>query len=57
MKSMLGHGASSCSYADWIGADLIIFFGANTPNNQPVTAQVSAPRQTARHPHRRRQHV
>ena len=24
MKSMLGHGASSCSYADWIGADLIV---------------------------------
>jgi molybdopterin-dependent oxidoreductase alpha subunit len=37
MKAMLGHGASSCSYADWIGADLIVFFGSNTPNNQPVT--------------------
>lgn len=39
MKAMLGHGASSCSYTDWIGADLIVFFGANTPNNQPVTAK------------------
>jgi molybdopterin-dependent oxidoreductase alpha subunit len=39
MKSMLGHGASSCSYSDWLGADLVVFFGANTPNNQPVTAK------------------
>ena len=39
MKTMLGHGASSCSYIDWIGADLLVIFGANTPNNQPVTAK------------------
>jgi molybdopterin-dependent oxidoreductase alpha subunit len=39
MRQMLGHGASSCSYADWIGADLIILFGSNTPNNQPVTTK------------------
>ena len=39
MKSVLGHGASTCSYADWIGADLIVFFGSNTPNNQPVTTK------------------
>jgi molybdopterin-dependent oxidoreductase alpha subunit len=37
MKRMLGHGASTCSYRDWIGTDLIVFFGSNTPNNQPVT--------------------
>jgi molybdopterin-dependent oxidoreductase alpha subunit len=37
MKKTLGHGASTCSYADWIGSDLIVFFGSNTPNNQPVT--------------------
>ncbi|HVR70065.1 MAG TPA: FdhF/YdeP family oxidoreductase [Vicinamibacteria bacterium] len=37
MKRSLGHGASTCSYADWIGSDLIVFFGSNTPNNQPVT--------------------
>jgi molybdopterin-dependent oxidoreductase alpha subunit len=37
MKKTLGHGASTCSYGDWIGADLIVFFGSNTPNNQPVT--------------------
>jgi molybdopterin-dependent oxidoreductase alpha subunit len=39
MKAMLGYGASSCSYIDWLGADLIVFFGANTPNNQPVTTK------------------
>jgi molybdopterin-dependent oxidoreductase alpha subunit len=39
MKSTLGHGASTCSYVDWLGADLIVFFGANTPNNQPVTTK------------------
>lgn len=37
MKQTLGHGATTCSYRDWIGADLIVFFGSNTPNNQPVT--------------------
>src|SRR5262245_21028535 len=37
MKRSLGHGASTCSYSDWIGSDLIVFFGSNTPNNQPVT--------------------
>lgn len=39
MKTTLGYGASSCSYTDWLGADLIVFFGANTPNNQPVTTK------------------
>ena len=37
MKKTLGYGATTCSYTDWIGADLIVFFGSNTPNNQPVT--------------------
>jgi molybdopterin-dependent oxidoreductase alpha subunit len=39
MKQAVGHGASTCSYSDWIGSDLIVFFGSNTPNNQPVTAK------------------
>ena len=39
MKKMLGYGATTCSYRDWIGTDLIIFFGSNTPNNQPVTTK------------------
>jgi molybdopterin-dependent oxidoreductase alpha subunit len=37
MKRTLGYGATTCSYTDWIGSDLIVFFGSNTPNNQPVT--------------------
>ena len=39
MKASMGHGASTGSYTDWIGADLIVFFGSNTPNNQPVTTK------------------
>jgi molybdopterin-dependent oxidoreductase alpha subunit len=39
MRGMLGYGASSCSYVDWLGADLLVFFGSNTPNNQPVTTK------------------
>jgi molybdopterin-dependent oxidoreductase alpha subunit len=37
MKQTLGYGATTCSYRDWMGTDLIVFFGSNTPNNQPVT--------------------
>lgn len=37
MKKTLGYGATTCSYRDWMGTDLIVFFGSNTPNNQPVT--------------------
>jgi molybdopterin-dependent oxidoreductase alpha subunit len=37
MKRTLGYGATTCSYTDWIGTDLVVFFGSNTPNNQPVT--------------------
>lgn len=36
MKKTLGYGATTCSYRDWLGTDLIVFFGSNTPNNQPV---------------------
>jgi molybdopterin-dependent oxidoreductase alpha subunit len=39
MKSTLGYGASTCSYTDWLGADLIVFFGSNVANNQPVTTK------------------
>ena len=39
MKQTLGVAASTCSYSDWIGADLIIFIGSDTPNNQPVTTK------------------
>jgi molybdopterin-dependent oxidoreductase alpha subunit len=39
MKGAIGWGASTCSYSDWLGTDLVVFFGANTPNNQPVTTK------------------
>lgn len=35
----VGVGASSCSYKDWIGSDLIIFIGSNVANNEPVTTK------------------
>jgi len=37
LKQSLGVAASTCSYSDWLGSDLLVFFGSNTPNNQPVT--------------------
>ena len=39
MKRAFGHGASTGSYTDWLEADLIVFFGSNVPNNQPVTTK------------------
>ena len=39
LKQSLGVAASTCSYSDWIGSDLLVFFGSNTPNNQPVTTK------------------
>jgi molybdopterin-dependent oxidoreductase alpha subunit len=39
LKQSLGVSASTCSYTDWIGTDLLVFFGSNTPNNQPVTTK------------------
>ncbi len=39
MKQMLGVAASTCSYKDWIGADLIVFVGSDVANNQPVTTK------------------
>jgi molybdopterin-dependent oxidoreductase alpha subunit len=39
MKATLGYGASTCSYSDWLHADLIVLFGSNVPNNQPVTTK------------------
>ena len=39
LKEAIGVGAATCSYADWIGTDLIVFIGSNVANNQPVTAK------------------
>jgi molybdopterin-dependent oxidoreductase alpha subunit len=39
MKATLGVGASTCSYRDWYGTDLVIFFGSNPANDQPVATK------------------
>lgn len=39
LKSTIGAGATTCSYADWIGSDLIVFIGSNVANNQPVATK------------------
>ncbi len=36
LKRALGVGATTCSYGDVIGSDLIVLFGANVANAQPV---------------------
>jgi molybdopterin-dependent oxidoreductase alpha subunit len=39
LKETIGVAASTCSYSDWIGSDLIVFFGSDVPNNQPVSTK------------------
>jgi len=39
MKAALGVSASTCAYTDWIGTDLIVFFGSNPANDQPVSTK------------------
>ena len=39
LKQTLGVGASTCSYRDWYGTDLLVFVGSDVPNNQPVTTK------------------
>jgi molybdopterin-dependent oxidoreductase alpha subunit len=39
LKSTLGVAATTCSYKDWIGTDLLVFVGSNVANNQPVTVK------------------
>lgn len=39
MKATLGLAASTCSYRDWYGTDLVIFFGSNPANDQPVSTK------------------
>ncbi len=36
LKEALGVAATTCSYRDWIGADLVVFIGSNVAQNQPV---------------------
>jgi molybdopterin-dependent oxidoreductase alpha subunit len=39
IKEALGVAATTCSYADWIGTDLVVFVGSNVANNQPVATK------------------
>jgi molybdopterin-dependent oxidoreductase alpha subunit len=39
MKEALGISATTCSYKDWYGTDLVIFFGSNPANDQPVSTK------------------
>jgi molybdopterin-dependent oxidoreductase alpha subunit len=39
LKQTVGVGASSVSYKDWIGTDLLVFIGSNVANNEPVTTK------------------
>lgn len=37
LKEALGVAATTCSYKDWIGSDLVVFIGSNVAVNQPVS--------------------
>jgi molybdopterin-dependent oxidoreductase alpha subunit len=39
LKRSIGYAASTCSYSDWIGTDLLVFFGSHVANNQPVATK------------------
>lgn len=36
LLATVGHAATTCSYSDLIGSDLVVFFGSDAANNQPV---------------------
>ena len=37
LSATIGCAATTCSYSDWIGSDLLILVGSNLANNQPVS--------------------
>jgi molybdopterin-dependent oxidoreductase alpha subunit len=39
LNATVGCAATTCSYSDWIGSELIVFVGSNPANNQPVTTK------------------
>lgn len=39
LKETLGVGAPNCSLSDFIGTDLLVLFGTDLANNQPVTTK------------------
>jgi len=36
LKGSIGVAATTCSYSDWVGSDLVVFIGSNIANSQPV---------------------
>ncbi len=36
LRQTIGYAASTCSYTDWIGTDLLVLLGSDVANNQPV---------------------
>src|SRR5690625_4504264 len=39
LNRSVGIGASSCNYEDWIGTDVLVFWGSVAANNQPVSTK------------------
>lgn len=39
LSATVGCAATTCSYSDWIGTDLLVFVGSNIANNQPVATK------------------
>ncbi len=39
LKETLGIAATTCSYTDWIGSEVVVFIGSNVATNQPVATK------------------
>jgi len=39
LNATVGCAATTCSYSDWIGSDLVVLVGTNIANNQPVATK------------------
>jgi molybdopterin-dependent oxidoreductase alpha subunit len=39
LSATVGCAATTCSYSDWVGADLVVLVGTNLANNQPVSTK------------------
>jgi molybdopterin-dependent oxidoreductase alpha subunit len=39
LNATVGCAATTCSYSDWVGADLVVLVGTNLSNNQPVATK------------------
>lgn len=39
LTATVGCAATTCSYSDWIGTDLLVLVGTNLANNQPVSTK------------------